>query len=476
MSNLNNFMNIKEFMLLADTVSKEKNISKEQVIGAISEGIETALRKNFPIGSMLQADIEEDEIKVWRLFKLVHQIENVESEMLFNEVENETVSDGYVWEPVHVNMTRQQFNIVKQVAINKIKNISYQEEIDNILSKPNQLLTGIVKVVKRDSILVENSGMDFTIPKSHLLPKDNYKVNDKIFFVLIKDKHGYIGSKTDNKYVQSLLEKNIVQIEEGIIEIIKIARIPGYRTKILVKSHRANVEPVKACVGFKGQNIKSISNLMNGEFLDIINYTEDTPTLLINCMAPVHLTSIVVNEDTEQIDIAVKDDEISLAIGKGKQNLELINKIMDMKVNIFSETKWNEKNQLDQDSLNELFQYGLSCDYDLADILIQSGFTSLEEVAYVAVDEFPLDEIEHDTVLELQKNAKNILKQIPKLNLDNYEFMKSLGLSVEDCSLLLNNLVSSKQDIADLSSFEMQEFIPSLEIEKINEIIMKCRS
>lgn len=470
--------NLKELILIADAVSKEKGITKEQVIEAICEGIETSLRKNFPEGANLHVDFEpaSNELKAWRIYKLVEQVENPEAEMLFNEIEDEVVVDGYVWEAFEFNLSRQQFNITKQVTLQKIKNDSRNQQIDDLLDKAIQIFMGTVKIIRREHMIVDCNGLDINIPRSNLLMRDNYKTGDKVFFTLVQEKNHYVGTRTSDEFLSEVFKREIVQVEEGDIEIVKCARNPGIRAKVLVKSNKKGLDAVKTCIGMRGIHIKSINNFMNGEIVDIINYDENIANLVVNAIAPITVTSILVDEETQHIDIAVNDEEIAQAIGKGGKNIELVSKIVGWNINVYSNSNWEEKNQTEVSDLLKMFTSGLNCDEDLALVLVENGFLTFEEVAYVSKEEFQETDLDDDTIAALKENAVDVLKNPEMLKKAmGISYLYRCGFIAEEIEKLHAEKVCDEHDIAELSVYDLTDILPEVDADKAKDMIMKAR-
>lgn len=471
-------MDNKELLLIADAVSKEKNIPRMDVLTALAEGIEVSLRKNFPEQALVRVVIDETsgEVKAYRLFELVEQIEDVETQMLKNEVDDELVIDGFVYEPFSFNMNRQQYNITKQVALQKIKQLSRDNQIEELLEQPVALFSGTVKVAKKDQLIVDCQGLDITIYRRNLLPRDNYKVSDKIFFVLEKDKNQYVGTRISNTYLEEVLRKEVYYIEDGDIEVVAIARNPGVRSKVIVKSHVRGLDPVKACIGARGSVIKNIQSFLGGEYVDIIEDSDDKAQLLISAFAPVNVTKIVMDEDTHTMEIAVEDADISQAIGKGGKNIELISKLIGWNVNVLSSTEWSAKEENVMRQLITTFMRALSCDEEVAQLLVENGFSSVEEVAYLPRAEFDVEELDDETIDALRENAR--------ITTENKELLKSsvgageligLGFDDNEVNVLQKNHVFGQQDVADLAVFELQDIFNQMDDVTAQKIIMLAR-
>lgn len=471
-------MDYKEILQVADIVSKEKGISRDEVLTALEEGIETSLRKDFAEGADIRIHIDtaSGQVKSYRAFQLVDSIENVENQMLFSEVEDEIVEDGYLYEPFNFVMDRQKFNITKQVALQKIKQSSRDHQIEDLLNQRIAVFEGSAKVIKREQIIVDCKGLDITIPRRNMLHNDNFKNGDKVYFALEKEKNQYVGTRISEDFLSELFKNEIVQIEEGNIEIVSVARIPGFRSKVIVKSLVRNTDAAKVCIGAKGIHVNAVRNLLNGEFIDIINDNSDIAQLVVNVFDPIVITSIVIDEETSSMDIAVKDEDIAKAIGKGGKNVELISKLIGWELNVMSNTQWQKKSQLNEQKIAITFEAGLECDNEVAQLLVNEGFTSFEEIAYVPRNEFDVDVLDDDTIDALRERAKAILN-------DPVALAKSLGigellvLGFEDDERLAlqNNGVFGNKDVADLATFELVEFLPALDEAKAKNIIMQAR-
>lgn len=469
--------NSKELLLIADAVSKEKGISSHEVLDALAEGMETALRRNFPEGAVVHVDISEQngQVQAWRLYKLVDQIENVEGEMLHSEIEDEIVEDGYVWEKFEFVLNRQQFNITKQVALQRIKAESREHQFEELMNKPIALFSGIVKVVKKDQVIVDCSGMDITIFRRNMLPKDNYKPNDKVYFTLEKDKNQYSGTRISNEYLKEVFKREIVEIEEGSIEIVACARIPGVRAKVIVRGK--NGDAVKTCVGRQGMHIKNIQNFLNGEIVDVIAYQEDKAQMLIKSLNPVNVLKILMDEDKEEMDICVSNDEIAQAIGRSGKNIEMISNLIGWKINVFSEDQWDEKECFDDARMIALFTAALNCDEEVASLLVDSGYTSLEEIAYLPKNEFYLEGVSEDDTESLRNSARETLND-PELlkQAQGIADLAWLGFTVEEQALLRNDKVFNLHDVCELSSYDLTDIIASIDEERAKSIVMKART
>lgn len=469
--------NYRELLLMIDTVSKEYGLSTQEIISFVSDGIKTALKKNFPEGAILHIDIDDQtgHIHAWRLYKLVDSIVDVETEMLFSEVENEPVVDGFAWESFDFQLNRQQYNITKQVTLQKIKQRAKEQQFENLMQKNINLHLGNVKIVKKDHVIVDMNGLDVVIERSNLLPKDYVKVNDKLYFTIEKNKH-YYGTRTSNQYLVEVLKKEIVQIEDGEVEIVSCVRNPGFRSKVIVQSQLNKYDAVKTCLGFRGAHLKNFQIYLPGESIDFINYNESPAELVIKAISPVSVHKILIDEDTHTIDLAIEKEQIAQAIGKGGKNIEMISSLLNWKINIFSLEEWKHQEDSEQKGNILYFMYSLDCDEELAIYLTESGYSDIEEIAYLPLQDLELDELDEETIEALRVNAKESLADSEKMK-TAYAFktLNHLGFEQDEIQTLIENKVVSVEDIADLSTYDLQDILPNIDIEKSKDIIMKAR-
>jgi N utilization substance protein A len=471
-------MDHKELLQIADAVSREKGISKEEVLTALEEGMETSLRKNFPEGATISVQIDSGSghIQAYRTFQLVDQIENIESEMLTSEIDDEIVKDGVAYEPFDFVLDRQKFNITKQVALQKIKQGSREHQFEDLVNQPIALFDGNVKVVKKDQLIIDYRGLDITIYRNSLLPQENYQNGDRISFTLEKQKNQYVGTRVSDQYLIEVMKNEITQIEEGDIEIVSVARNPGFRSKVIVKSNSKNIEAVRVCVGARGSNINAVKNMLSGEAVDVIEYNENPAQMLISALQPVSVTNISIDEDTHTMDVGVHDDDISKAIGKNGKNVELIAKLIGWTLNIVSQTQWKKNEIASDEKIAAVFESGLGCDLEVANMLISEGFSTLEEIAYVPRQELYVEGLDDETIDALRTNAKDTLSDPIALAkaVGNGELLL-LGLDASQRETLQSNGVFANNDVADLATFELVEFVPEMEEQLASQIIMKAR-
>jgi len=472
--------NAKELLLSAEVLSKEKNLDKETVLDALADGLATALRRNYPEGSEIKVLINlNGEMKAYRIFEIVDSIENVEAQMLASEIEDEVVVDGFVWEDLHFDfnkLNRQQFNITKQVALNKIKNESRETQIFDLLDKDSLLQSGIAKVVKKDQIIVDCNGLDISIPRKKLLPKDSYKNGDKVFFVIEKENNHYFGTRVSNDFLLEVLKREIYAIQDGEVEVVSIARNPGFKAKVILKSVKGNNNPVKLCLGHKGSHIQSVNSFLNGETVDLIAYDSNIAQLLVNAISPVDVVRILIDEENHSMDFAVPNENISQAIGKNGKTIEMISNLIGWTLNVFSEDEWDKRDNKERDKVIALFEYALECDNEIANLLYDAGFSELEEVAYVPMAELQEVDLDEETLLALRHNALTTVNDDLKLkSAIGFADLVSLGFTAAQIATLAEEHVFDIADLAELSTFDLTDILPELDTEIAKAIIIQAR-
>ncbi len=470
--------NPRELLILVEAVAKEKNLPKNEIVSILAESVEVAVRKNFPEGALIQVEINDKtgEMQAWRLFEIVSQIENPEAEMLANEVEHEEVLDGYAWDKFELNLTRQQFNIVKQVALQKIKNHSRENYIQQLLTKKLNLHSGVVKANKKDFLVVDTNGIDVTIYKKNLLQKESFKGGDKIRFTLKEIGGHYVGDRASEQFLIELFKEEISYIEDGEIEIVACARNPGFRSKLVVSTKNKKIDPVRFCIGAKGLHIKNIQQEINGEYIDIIQYDENPAQLLVKAIAPVNVSKIIMDEENKIMEIAVEEKDLPLAIGRNGKNIDMISNLINWNIKVHSEEEWESSQSNQIEGLVHYFELGLNCDEELAQYIAEAGIESLDEIAYLSVEELELDELDEETTLALKENAKETLHDKVKVKLVNaLKDLYSLGFDKEEVEKLLEENVYSVEDVGDLSVYDLQDYLPTIDTEKAKAIILKCR-
>ncbi len=389
---------INDLSSVIDQVSKDKNIDRSLVIEALEQAILAIARKNLGIGYDLEAHYTEEtgEIEVFMFKQVVDEVKNPRTEISVEDaVKNDP--DAIVGDSLGLKVEKNIYGrieaqVAKQVIFQKIKEIEHKNIFDEFNERKGEIVSGLVRKVEKSMIIVDLGKTEAILPKQEQIYSETYKPNDRIRAVLsnIKMEKGgpkLILSRTSDEFLIKLFELEVPEIYDGAVKIFRVARAPGFRSKIAVYTTDKDIDPVGACVGVKGFRIQSIINELRGEKIDIIPYSDNPAKLVVNALSPAEVSKVAVNEDTKTITVIVPDDQLALAIGKQGQNVRLATKITDYKIDINSESKAGKKDQSAYKALMDIPGIGDI----IAKLLYQSGYSSVEDIANASVSELVKD-------------------------------------------------------------------------------------
>lgn len=418
---------INDLSSVIDQVSKDKNIDRSLVIEALEQAILAIARKNLGIGYDLEAHFTEEtgEIEVFMFKQVVagEELKNPKTEISMEEAlkdDPDVIIGDSLGLKVEKNIYgRIEAQVAKQVIFQKIKDIEHKNIFDEFNKRRGEIVSGLVRKVEKSMIIVDLGKTEAILPKQEQVFSEIYKPNDRIRAVLsnIKLEKGgpkLILSRASDEFLVKLFEMEVPEIYDGIVKVIKVARAPGFRSKIAVQSSDKDVDPVGACVGVKGFRIQSIINELRGEKIDIIPYSDNIAKLVVNALSPAEVSKVAVNEDSKSIIVIVPDDQLALAIGKQGQNVRLATKITDYKIDITSESKTGKKDQAGYKTLMDIPGVG-----DItAKLLYHSDYTSVEDVANADID-------------VLAKDASVDVKKAEKIISSAKEFLAKIKSDIE---------------------------------------------
>jgi transcription termination/antitermination protein NusA len=492
----------KEILMVIETVSNEKNVSKDVIVDAIEHALASSVKKKYrldrksthDIDARVSIDLETGEYKTFRKWEIVEEIEeeeNSDRQLLPNDEkilkENLNIGDFYEEEIESIEFGRIVAMAAKNVIVQKVREAERSRVVDMYLPKIGQLIFGIVKRVEKGNVFIDlgmpdksNSMEEAMILKDALIPREAIRPGDRLRGYLrdvqseIRGPQLYITRKAP-EFLVELFKLEVPEVGQGLIEILGAARDPGLRAKISVKSNDPKLDAIGACVGMRGSRVQSVSNELSGERIDIIMWDEDPAKFVINAMSPAEVLSIVVDEEKKSMDIAVAEEQLSQAIGRGGQNVRLASELTGWDLNVMSKDDADQKIMEENQNLSAVFKEELNVDQDVADVLAREGFSSIDEVAYCSMDEFSsIDDFDHELVQELRKRA------IEKIDAKNKEIEEENSLSgVKELSkihidILAKNDINNREDLADLSVDELLEMI-ELSKEDAGKIIMDAR-
>lgn len=485
----------KELLLVAEALSNEKGVGKEVVIQAIQAALESATRKltNKDIGVRVNVNPKSGEYQTLRYWDVVAdgKCEFPERQMTLTQALKHTPSitiGERIEEPMpSVEFGRIAAQTARQVIMQKVREAERQQVIEQFKSKLGQLVYGSVKEVTRDHIIVNLGGKaEAFMPRNETLPNEIFRTNDRVrgyLYNIISQARGpqLFISRTRNEMLIELFRIEVPEIGENIIEIKAAAREPGVRAKIAVKTNDGRIDPVGACVGMRGARVQAVSTELGGERVDIILWDDNPAQLVINAMAPADITSIVVDEDSHVMDLAVQKEQLSQAIGRNGQNVKLASQLTGWTLNVMTVEEFNSKSQEESNKIIKLFTSTLEIDAEIAQLLVTHGFSSIEEVAYVPKEELmAIEEFDDEIVDELRNRANDVLlTQALTSNQKIYEIpsaelLKMKGMTTALAAGLATKGIVTIEGLAEQSIDELLD-INGMTKEKAAELIMKAR-
>ncbi len=415
----------KEILLVADTVSNEKGVDKDVIFGAVELALATATKKRFPSDDVdIKVTIDRatgdyDSYRLWHVV-LDEDFEFPGRHLTLDEAHDidKKLNIGDTWEePIEsIEFGRIAAQTAKQVIVQKVREAERQQVIEAFVDRIGELVNGTVKKVTRDSVILDlGNNAEALLSREDMIPRETFRVSDRVRAVLRGVNTENRGpqlfvSRTRPEMLIELFKIEVPEIGEDLIEIKGAARDPGSRAKIAVKTHDQRVDPVGACVGMRGARVQAVSNELGGERIDIVLWDDNVAQFVINAMSPADVISIVVDEDRHAMDIAVDEEQLAQAIGKGGQNIRLAGELSGWDLNVMTVEQAQNKQEEEAGELVERFMNDLDVDEDVAAVLVEEGFTSLEEVAYVPKEEMmAIEGFDEDVVDELRRRAKDAL-------------------------------------------------------------------
>ena len=489
----------KEILMVVDAVSNEKGVEKEIVFEAIEAALASATRGKHGEDIDVRVAIvrETGDYDTWRRW-MVFEDESTELEVPDRELRmidavdvDENAQPGeYVEVPMEsIEFGRIAAQTAKQVIVQKIREAEREQVVEEYKDREGEMLSGLVKRVDRNGVYIDLGGnAEGFVPRDQMVPREPVRPQDRIKALLTEVRSEPRGpqlfmTRTSPQFLIELFKIEVPEVGQGLIDILGAARDPGLRAKIAVKSNDARIDAVGACVGMRGSRVQAVSNELAGERVDIILWDENSAQYVINAMSPAEVVSIVVDEDKHSMDIAVEEDKLSQAIGRGGQNIRLASELSGWELNVMTAADAEEKSEAEMRDLIELFSRQLDVDEEVALILVQEGFSTIEEVAYVPAAELvAIEEFDEDIVDELRSRARDVLLTqaiVQEEKIDEVEPAEDL-LSLEGMEkglayTLASNGVVTREDLAELATDDLLE-ISEMEQEAAAALIMKARA
>ena len=484
-------MDGKELFLMIEAISNEKNITKEDVLESLEEALAVATKKRSNIEVRVEVDRHTGEFKTFRQWQVIEDGEEFVDDdgnmfdpelHIYQADANGLNVDEFVEEPMEsLEFGRIAAQVAKQVIIQKVREAERTVVVDNYSERVGEVVMVTVKRVDRGNVYVDMGGIDGMISKYDLIPNESIRKNDRLRAYIKEVKSTPRGaqiflSRTANDMMVQLFEMEVPEISEGVIEIKAGARDPGLRSKLAVKAKDKRIDPIGSCIGMRGARVQAVSNELNGERVDIILWDDDPAQFVINAMAPAEVSSIVVDEDKRSMDIAVEEDQLALAIGRGGQNIKLASKLSGWKLNVMSLNDADELQAQEMQKTGEKLAEKLGVDAEVAGVLIDEGYTSLDDIAEAEADTLSkIEEFDSEMVDELQERAQDA--QLVKALNDAEATEVLLGVEGVDDSLasaLVGADINTVDDLAELSIVELVE-IQDIGNDSASAVIMAAR-
>ncbi|RCL41644.1 MAG: transcription termination/antitermination protein NusA [Gammaproteobacteria bacterium] len=483
-----------EILLVADSVSNEKDLPKETIFEAIEFALASAVKKRYKEEVNILVDINQTtgDYESFR-YKDVVDFENYEDSEVhilvdsdFAEENELKVGDIFKEQVENADFGRIAAQAAKQVIVQKVRDAERLEIIKRFRPSLGQLVSGSVKKVTREFIIVDlGDGAEASLPRKDLIQGEIYRVGDRIKGILeesIRENRGpqLVLSRSSKEMVSELFKLEVPEIAEEVIEIRAVAREAGARTKIAVKTNDARIDPVGACVGMRGSRVQAVSNELGNERIDIVVWEDDQAKLLVNTLSPAEILSIVMDDENQSMEVVVKDENLALAIGKNGQNIRLTSELLGWQIQIKGESS-NEDNP----EASKLIEY-LGVDRNLAAKLIESGFETVQKISESKVEDFSeIEGFDEDIISTIIERAEESLMEIALLELDEDDsdsisskeariIEANDGFTEEEIKLLSENEITTIENLADLATDELTEVL-SIDDDKAAKLIMTAR-
>ena len=415
-----------ELIQIADAVAREKSIDKSLVIDAMEDALARAARSRYGHETNVKAEInpKTGETRLWRLLEAVETVENDATQIALAEARHknpEANAGDFISEPLPpIEFGRVAAMAAKQVITQKVRDAERDRQYEDFKDRMSEIVNGIVKRVEYGHVIVDLGKAEAVIRRDQQLPREAYRNGDRVRAFLMDVRREARGpqiflSRSHPQFMAKLFEQEVPEVYDGIIEIKAVARDPGSRAKIGVYSKDSSVDPVGACVGMRGSRVQAVVNELGGEKIDIVPWSPDPATFVVNALAPAEVSKVVLDEESDRIEVVVPDEQLSLAIGRRGQNVRLASQLSGFEIDIMTEKEESEKRQAEFKTRSELFMQALDVDDMMAGLLVSEGFGKIEEIAFIEIEELTsIDGLDEDTAQELQARANDYLEEEAK--------------------------------------------------------------
>jgi len=484
----------REMLLLVDALAREKNVSKDIVFGALELALASATKKRIhdEADVRVSVDRESGEFETFRSWQVVPDNEYV------NEFLEVPLSDAQKDDPdvepgdsleeslEPIDFGRIGAQAAKQVILQKIRDAEREQILADFLERKEHVVYGTIKRMERGNAIVEAGKIEAMLPRDQMIPKENLRIGDRVRAYLLRIDRNARGpqiilSRTAPEFIIRLFDMEVPEIEDGLMELKACARDPGLRAKIAVKSNDPRVDPIGTCVGLRGSRVTAVRNEIGGENIDIVLWSADPAQFVIGALAPAEVSSIVVDEEKHSMDVVVDEDNLAIAIGRNGQNVRLASELTGWTINLMTQDESAKRSEAEYAVSRVTFMEKLDIDEELADLLIEEGFSSLEEVAYVPLAEMlEIEGLDEEIVNELRNRARNVLLTEAIVTEEQLEgvaddLINLEGMTRELAAKLAAGSIKTREDLAELAVDELVE-LTGIDEERAKELILKARA
>jgi N utilization substance protein A len=485
----------REILLLVDALGREKNVEKEVVFGALELALASATKKRFQedVDVRVAIDRNTGDYEAFRRWKVVpddtpeYNVAQMTSLEEAQEKKPDAKMDDYIEEPIEkIPFGRIGAQTAKQVILQKIRDAEREQILNDFLARKEHLVTGVIKRMERGSAIIESGRLEAVLPRDQMIPKENLRVGDRARAFVWKIDRSARGpqlvlSRTAPEFITRLFELEVPELEDGLLEIKAAARDPGSRAKIAVHSKDRRIDPIGTCVGMRGSRVQAVTSELAGERVDIVLWAEDPAQFVINALAPAEVSKIKVDEESHSMDIVVDEENLAQAIGRTGQNVRLASELTGWELNLMTLEESKKKSEEEAVRVKTMFMEKLDVDEEVAGILVEEGFNTLEEVAYVPLSEMQeIESFDEATVNELRSRARNaLLTQAivseEQVEHDIEDLMKVEGMDNDTARLLAAKGVPTQEALADFATDDLVE-LTGFNNERAKELIMAARA
>ncbi|MCW0206514.1 transcription termination factor NusA [Achromobacter veterisilvae] len=484
----------REILLLVDALAREKNVTRDVVFGALESALASAMKKRFKDDADIRVAIDRETgdhegFRRWLVVPDEAGLQEPDKQEMLSDAQEIVpgIQEGeYIEEPLEpIEFGRIGAQAAKQAILQKIRDAEREQVLNDFLERGETIVSGTIKRMDKGDAIIETGKIEARLPRSEMIPKENLRVADRVRAFVLRVDHAARGqqvilSRTSPEFIRQLFENEVPEIEQGLLEIKAAARDAGVRAKIAVVAYDKRIDPIGTCVGMRGSRVTAVRNELGGEQVDIVLWSEDPAQFVIGALAPANVESIVVDEDKHAMDVVVDEENLPKAIGAKGQNVRLASELTGWQINIMTPEESLNRQEVERSGLRTTFMSKLDVDEEVADILIDEGFTGIEEIAYVPMQELlEIEAFDEDTINELRARARNALLTEAIAQEERLETAQDLleleGMTPELAAKLAERQVHTRDDLAELATDELAE-IAGLTEQEASDLIMRARA